>query len=95
MEGGKKKYEYNHYDLGYGLHYGVHSRFGEHVALGQGRNMVHIYPYKIYIGDDHSQAINLTPDQQAVVQSMLSTMLRRASVVKPETTEGELEDGAT
>ena len=91
----KKRYEYNHYDLGYGLHYGVHTRFGEHVALGQGRNMVHIYPYKIYIGDDHGQAITLAPDQQAVVQAMLSTMLRRAQSVKPDTTEGEFEDGAS
>jgi len=89
------RYEYNHYDLGYGLHYGVHTRFGEHVALGTGRNMIHVYPYKIFIGDDPEKAVDLNPDQQAIVQALLSTMKRRIHTIKPETTTGEIKDGTS
>ena len=71
------KYEYDHFDLGYGMHYGVHTVFGDHVALGQGSNMIHIYPYKIYIGADKDKAIPLDQDQQRVIKNIFKVLKRR------------------
>ncbi len=81
------KYEYDHYDLGYGLHYGVHSIFGKHIALGNsGAGMVHIYPYKIFIGDNHDNAIELTPEQQKVIENAFRSIERGIQIrkVQPE-----------
>ena len=71
------KYEYDHFDLGYGMHYGMHSIFGEHLALGTGSNMVHIYPYKIFIGSDKSDAIDLDPEQQRIIKNIMKVIKRR------------------
>ena len=86
------KYEYNHYDLGYGMHYGMHSFFGEHIAFGTGSNMVHIYPYKIYIGDDNEHAIDITPEQQRVLKNVFKIIGRRieAAELNPDKHTGEL-----
>lgn len=87
------KYEYDHYDLGYGMHYGMHSVFGEHIALGRGSNMVHIYPYKIYIGDDKKNALEVAPEQQRVLRNVFKTMKRRieADKITSEKSSGILE----
>ena len=71
------QYEYDHFDLGFGMHYGVHSYFGEHLAFGRGANMIHIYPYKIYIGDEHDDAIDLSPKQTRVLRNIFG-MVKRA-----------------
>ena len=86
------KYEYNHYDLGYGMHYGIHSYFGEHIALGVGSNMVHIYPYKIYIGDGEDNAIPLKAEHQRILKNIFKIMGGKieASKVKAETYKGEM-----
>jgi hypothetical protein len=88
------KYEYNHYDLGYGMHYGMHSFFGEHIAFGTGSNMVHIYPYKIYIGDDHSNALEITPEQQRVLKNVFKIIGRRIESANLESEKhcGEMTD---
>jgi len=57
--------------------------------------MIHVYPYKIFIGDDPEKAVDLNPDQQAIVQALLSTMKRRIHTIKPETTTGEIKDGTS
>lgn len=86
------KYEYDHYDLGYGLHYGVHSLFGEHVAIGTGASMVHLYPYKIFIGDDKENVVLLTPAQQRVMRNMFKAVARRieAARLQPQHQEGSV-----
>jgi hypothetical protein len=93
-EQGKKqfKYEYNHVDLGYGIHIGDHTIYGKHVALGKGSNMIHIYPYKIYIGDDHDNAIELNSEQQRIVSNILRVMTRTAesAAVEKQKEEGYL-----
>ena len=88
------KYEYNHYDLGYGMHYGMHSFFGEHIAFGTGSNMVHIYPYKIYIGDDKEHAIEMTPEQQRVLKNIFKIIGRRIEAANLESEKhcGEMSD---
>jgi len=88
--GPEHRYEYRHYDLGYGLHYGIHSLFGEHVAIGVGSNMVHLYPYKIVVGPDPADAVALTPAQQRVMRNMFRAMSRRieAARVAPVTESG-------
>lgn len=84
------RYEYDHYDLGYGLHYGVHSLFGEHVALGTGANMVHLYPYKIFIGTEDGQSVQLSPAQQRIMSNMFRAIRRRIEMagLKAERNEG-------
>lgn len=88
------KYEYDHFDLGYGMHYGVHSVFGEHVAFGERSNMVHIYPYKIFIGDDPDMAIRLTPAQQRVLANVFKIVKRRIDMAGalPEHESGEMSE---
>lgn len=83
-ENRKRKYEYKHFDLGYGMHYGEHSLYGPHIALGIGANAVHLYPYKIFIGEDHNAAISLTPAQQRVISNLFEIMQRRVTTEKKE-----------
>ena len=73
------KYEYEHYDLGYGMHFGRHSIFGPHLAIGRGRDMVHIYPYKVFIG---GESVPLSPEQQRVVLSVFGAVERRISATR-------------
>jgi hypothetical protein len=91
------KYEYNHFDLGYGMHYGMHSFFGEHIAFGTGSNMVHIYPYKIYIGDDNENALEVSPEQQRVLRNIFKIIGRRIEAAKldPEVHKGEIQSDDT
>ena len=84
------KYEYAHFDLGYGMHYGMHSIFGEHLALGSGSNMVHIYPYKIYIGADPTKAVDLDAEQQRVIKNIMKVIKRR---IQASELDAELETG--
>ena len=80
-EDSKRKYEYEHYDLGYGMHFGRHSLFGPHVAIGKGSNMVHVYPYKVFIADEE---VPLSPGQRRVVSDVLKALeLRVAGATRP------------
>ena len=87
------KYEYDHYDLGYGLHYGMHSIFGEHIALGTGANMVHIYPYKIFIGENKTNAIDTSPEQRRILKNIFKIIGRRieAAHLSPEHDSGVID----
>jgi len=88
------KYEYRHYDLGYSLHYGIHSIFGEHLALGRGPNMVHLYNNRIYIGDRKENSVALTPEQQQVMRNVFSLMRRKIEMEAPRTDKApELNQG--
>ena len=73
-----RKYEYEHYDLGYGMHFGKHSVFGPHVAIGSGDSMVHFYPYKIFFAD--GSEIRLSPKQQRAMVNSLFAIERRISM---------------
>lgn len=75
---GKHKYEYDHYILGPDIHYGRHSAFGRHVAIGQGNNTVHLYPNRIYIGGKKGTSLSLTPEQTLVMSRILNKMGQRA-----------------
>jgi len=86
------QYEYDHFDLGYGMHYGVHSYFGEHIAFGRGSNMVHIYPYKIFIGEGEETAVQMTPEQQRILRNVMKIVGRHIenSKLKADKEKGRL-----
>jgi hypothetical protein len=64
-----KKYEYCHYVLGPEVHFGKHSAFGDHVAIGTGASSLHIYRNRIFIGN--GEEIKLTPSQTMLVSRIL------------------------
>ena len=73
-ENKKHKYEYDHFILGPDVHYGKHSAFGRHLAVGQGANTVHIYPSKIYIGGKQGTSVPLSPAQVLIISHVLSKL---------------------
>jgi len=74
----KPKYEYDHFVLGPDVHYGKHSVFGRHLAVGSGANTVHLYPTKMYVGGKQGSSIPLSPDQMLIVGRILSKIEQRA-----------------
>lgn len=70
-------HEYMHHVLYPGVHYGKHSRFGNHVALGDGANSVHLYGSKIYIGGKDGTEVPLTPAQMLIVSRVLGRLEQR------------------
>jgi len=75
MEEKKPKFEYSHYVLFPGIHLGIHSVFGEHVALGVGRNSVHLYKNRIFLGD--GTEFKLSPSQTMMVSRILSRIAQK------------------
>ena len=76
------KYEYEHYVMAPGVHYGRHSIFGPHIAVGDGPNSFHVYPSKIYIGGRTGTSINLTPEQMRIVARILNKVDQRSGTYK-------------
>ena len=72
----EKKYEYAHYVLFPEVHFGKHSVFGDHVALGSGQNSIHIYRNRIFIGN--GDEIKLSPQQSFIVSRILSRIEQKA-----------------
>ena len=70
----KHKYEYDHFVLGPDMHYGKHSAFGRHLAIGNGPNSVHLYPSKIYIGGKKGTSVPLAPEQVLIMSRILSRL---------------------
>lgn len=71
-----KRPEYLHYDLGHDMHFGKHRQFGTHIAIGKGPNMLHIFPDKILIGANESQAVPLNPAQRRAIVNIMDTLER-------------------
>ena len=76
------KYEYEHYVMAPGVHYGRHSIFGPHIAVWDGPNSFHVYPSKIYIGGRTGTSINLTPEQMRIVARILNKVDQRSGTYK-------------
>jgi len=75
----KHKYEYDHFVLGPDLHYGKHSAFGRHLAVGRGADTVHLYPNKIYIGGKKGTSVPLSPQQVLIVSRVLNKLDQRVN----------------
>jgi hypothetical protein len=73
------KYEYEHYMLAPGIHFGKHRQWGTHIALGEGANSIHIYPSKIYIGGKEGSDIVLSPSQMLIVKRILNRLEQKIS----------------
>ena len=73
----QRKFEYAHYVLFPEVHYGQHSVFGDHIALGLGRNSMHIYRNRIFMGD--AGEIRLTPEQTLVMSRIINRLHQKVS----------------
>ena len=77
------KYEYDHYVISPDIHFGKHSVFGKHVAIGTGRNSIHIYPSRIYISSgSEGENIQLSPKQAMLVGGILEKIGQRTEQYK-------------
>jgi hypothetical protein len=95
-ENNKHKYEYDHFVLGPDIHYGKHSAFGRHLAVGSGANSVHLYSTKIYIGGKKGTSVPLSPEQVMIMSRILSKLDQKVKEDQLlEHLSGDTENGDT
>lgn len=69
--------ERERYILGPDQHYGLHTGFGRHFAVGRGAQTVHLYPGRIHIGGSSGDSLPLNSRQSAIVTKVLDRIARR------------------
>jgi hypothetical protein len=77
MANGRKfPFEYEHHKLSPDVHFGKHTLYGRHLAIGTGEDTIHIYPTKLHFGGKDGQSLPLTAAQSLQVVRLLNKIER-------------------